>query len=110
MSDDQPPSRPSQQHVSWFGRLMRKFGAHPRDRADLIQLLREARREGMDKFVEDLRSKAKIELFEENLAKVEIRVEEQGHHHHGSPFSADIPDPKKSAAAADNAAEDEGSD
>jgi magnesium and cobalt transporter len=45
MSDDQPPSRPSQEHVGWFGRLMRKFGAHPRDRADLIQLLREARRD-----------------------------------------------------------------
>ncbi len=45
MSDDQPPSRPSQEHVGWFSRLMRKFGAHPRDRADLIQLLREARRD-----------------------------------------------------------------
>jgi magnesium and cobalt transporter len=45
MSDDQPPSRPSQENVGWFSRLMRKLGAHPRDRADLIQLLREARRD-----------------------------------------------------------------
>jgi magnesium and cobalt transporter len=45
MSDDQPPSRPSPEQVGWFARLLRKFGAHPRDRADLIQLLREARRD-----------------------------------------------------------------
>jgi len=62
------------------------------------RMLREARREGMDKFVEELREKAKIETFEDNLAKIEIKLEEPGHHHHGSPFSGDIPDPKKPAA------------
>ncbi len=45
MSDDQPPSRPSAEQVGWFNRLMRRLGAHPRDRADLIQLLREARKD-----------------------------------------------------------------
>ncbi len=45
MSDDQPPSRPYPEQVGWITRLLRKFGAHPRDRADLIQLLREARRD-----------------------------------------------------------------
>ena len=45
MSDDQPPSRPSAEQGGWFSRLMRRLGAHPRDRADLIQLLREARKD-----------------------------------------------------------------
>lgn len=70
------------------------------------RLLRDARREGMDKFVEELRAKAKVELFEDNLAKVEIQAEEPGAHHHGSPFSADIPDPKPGQAEPDDDAED----
>jgi magnesium and cobalt transporter len=45
MSDDQPPSRPSRERAGWFARLFRKFGAYPRDRAELIDMLREARRD-----------------------------------------------------------------
>ena len=49
------------------------------------RLLRKARREGMDKFVESLRSKAKIQVFEENLAKMEIEgFDPTGVHHHGA--------------------------
>jgi len=49
------------------------------------RLLRQARREGMDKFVEDLRSKAKIRVFEENLAKMEVEGDDPtGVHHHGA--------------------------
>ncbi len=49
------------------------------------RLLRKARREGMDKFVEDLRSKSKIQVFEENLAKMEVDgFDPTGVHHHGS--------------------------
>jgi len=58
------------------------------------RMLREARRDMMDKFIEDLRNKAKIEIFDENLAKVQIKADEPGEHHHGSAFSGDIPDPK----------------
>lgn len=45
MSDDQPPSRPSDKKTGWFARLVRNLGPHPRDRADLIDMLREARRD-----------------------------------------------------------------
>jgi peptidyl-prolyl cis-trans isomerase C len=49
------------------------------------RLLRQARREGMDKFVQDLRSKAKIQVFEENLAKMEVGgFDPTGVHHHGA--------------------------
>ncbi len=53
------------------------------------RLLRQARREGMDKFVEDLKAKATIEIFEDNLAK--LKLEEQlkpgeGHTHGGAPI------------------------
>jgi hypothetical protein len=58
----------------------------------------------MDKFIEDLRAKAKIEIFEENLAKVEIRPDPPGHHHHGSAFSGDVPDPKKPEVKKDKGA------
>jgi hypothetical protein len=34
------------------------------------RLLREKRGEAMDKFIEDLRKKAKIEIFEANLEKL----------------------------------------
>ena len=49
------------------------------------RLLRQARREGMDKFVEDLKAKAKIEIFEDNLGKLEAAVglDEAGRHVHG---------------------------
>lgn len=63
------------------------------------RMLREARRDMMDKFIEDLRAKAKIEVFEENLAQVEIMPDPPGHHSHGSPLSGDIPDPKRPAEA-----------
>lgn len=59
------------------------------------RMLREARRDMMDKFIEDLRAKAKIEILEENLAQVKIRPDPPGHHSHGSPLSGDIPDPKR---------------
>ncbi|MBW2277362.1 MAG: peptidylprolyl isomerase, partial [Deltaproteobacteria bacterium] len=59
------------------------------------RMLREARRDMMDKFIEDLRAKAKIEIFDENLAKVEVMPDPPGMHSHGSPLSGDIPDPKK---------------
>ena len=36
------------------------------------RVLREIRREGMQKFVDKLKSEAKIEIFENNLAKIEI--------------------------------------
>jgi peptidyl-prolyl cis-trans isomerase C len=36
------------------------------------RLLREKRKEAMDKFVNDLKSKAKVEIFEDNLAKLKI--------------------------------------
>ena len=36
------------------------------------RLLREKRKESLDKFVEDLKGKAKIEIFEENLAKIDL--------------------------------------
>ncbi len=45
MSDDQPPSRPPGERTGWFGRIFRRFGAYPRDRAELIDMLREARRD-----------------------------------------------------------------
>ena len=69
------------------------------------RLLREARRDMMDKFIEDLRAKAKIEIFDENLAKVEIKPDPPGTHSHGSPLSGDIPDPKKPAGKQDKAPE-----
>lgn len=72
------------------------------------RMLREARRDMMDKFIEDLRAKAKIEIFDENLAKVEIKADPPGHHHHGSTFSGDIPDPKKPALDKGAPAGDEG--
>ncbi|MDJ0765907.1 MAG: peptidyl-prolyl cis-trans isomerase [Myxococcota bacterium] len=40
------------------------------------RLLREKRTAAMDKFIEDLKNKAKIEIFEENLAK--LKVDAQG--------------------------------
>jgi len=56
------------------------------------RLLRDARRDGMDKFVEDLRAKAKIEIFEENLAKLEIRDDPApGPHEHGAPLPGEEP-------------------
>jgi len=45
MSDDQPPSRTSNGRNGWLGRLVRRFSPHPKDRAELIDLLREARRD-----------------------------------------------------------------
>ncbi len=36
------------------------------------RLLREKRKEALDKFVDDLKAKAKIEIFEENLAKIAL--------------------------------------
>jgi magnesium and cobalt transporter len=45
MSDDQPPSRTSNGRTGWLGRLVRRFSPHPKDRAELIDLLREARRD-----------------------------------------------------------------
>lgn len=36
------------------------------------RLLREKRKEALDKFVDDLKTKAKIEIFEDNLAKIEL--------------------------------------
>lgn len=36
------------------------------------RLLREKRKEALDKFVEDLKTKANIETFEDNLAKIEL--------------------------------------
>ena len=45
MSDDQPPSRRETVRDGWLGRLLRRFSPHPKDRADLIDLLREARRD-----------------------------------------------------------------
>lgn len=36
------------------------------------RLLRDKRREAMDKFIADLKAKAKIEIYEENLAKLEV--------------------------------------
>jgi len=38
------------------------------------RLLRDKRREAMDKFIADLRAKSKIEVLEENLAKVDLEV------------------------------------
>ena len=38
------------------------------------RLLREKRREAMDKFIADLRAKSKIEIYEENLAKLKVEV------------------------------------
>jgi peptidyl-prolyl cis-trans isomerase C len=58
------------------------------------RMLREARRDMMDKFIADLRAKSKIEIFEENLAKIKLAPPAPGEHQHGSPFSGDIPDPK----------------
>ncbi len=45
MSEDQPPSPGSASRPGWFARLFRKFGPHPRDRAELIELLHEARKD-----------------------------------------------------------------
>jgi peptidyl-prolyl cis-trans isomerase C len=59
------------------------------------RMLREARRDMMDKFIEDLRGKAKVEIFEANLDKLEIKADPPGQHQHGSAFSGDIPTPKK---------------
>jgi peptidyl-prolyl cis-trans isomerase C len=36
------------------------------------RLLRKKRKEALDKFVDELKSKAKIEIFEDNLAKIEV--------------------------------------
>jgi len=36
------------------------------------RLLRDKRREAMDKFIADLRAKSKIEIFEDNLAKLDV--------------------------------------
>ena len=36
------------------------------------RLLREKRREALDKFVEDLQAKAKVEIFKENLKKINL--------------------------------------
>jgi len=62
------------------------------------RLLRDARTEVMDKFVEELRAKSDIRFFDENLAKVRIPEDRPGHHHHGGLFSADIPDSKLGGA------------
>ena len=56
------------------------------------RLLREERKKAMDEFVDDLREKAEIEIHEKNLAKIELPAGDPKHHH-GSAFSADIPDP-----------------
>jgi peptidyl-prolyl cis-trans isomerase C len=40
------------------------------------RLLRDKRREAMDKFIADLKAKAKIEIFEDNLAKLKVDVAE----------------------------------
>ena len=45
MSEDQPPSTSSASRPGWFARLFRKFSPHPRDRAELIELLHEARKD-----------------------------------------------------------------
>jgi peptidyl-prolyl cis-trans isomerase C len=38
------------------------------------RLLRDKRREAMDKFIADLRAKSKIEIYEENLAKLKVEA------------------------------------
>jgi parvulin-like peptidyl-prolyl isomerase len=55
------------------------------------RLLREMRRETMDKFIEDLKKKAKIEIFEDNLNKFELLdkgSENSAHVHSHSPGPA----------------------
>jgi peptidyl-prolyl cis-trans isomerase C len=47
------------------------------------RLLREKRRQALDKFVDDLKAKAKVEVFEENLAKIEVPT--------GSPMAGPTP-------------------
>ena len=42
------------------------------------KLLREKRREILDKFIEELKSKAKIEIFQENIAKLRINNRRSG--------------------------------
>ncbi|MCP4604724.1 MAG: hypothetical protein GY847_30085 [Proteobacteria bacterium] len=50
------------------------------------RLLREKRKQTMDKFIADLRTKAKVEIFKENLAK--LKIDSNGvvapHAHHGA--------------------------
>lgn len=43
MSDDQPPSTSSPAKQGWFKRLFQNFGVGPRDRNEVIEVLREAR-------------------------------------------------------------------
>jgi peptidyl-prolyl cis-trans isomerase C len=69
------------------------------------RLLRDARTKTMDKFVEELRAKAEIKFYDENLAKVRIAEDEPGHHHHGGIFSEDIPDSKLGRPAPENQGE-----
>jgi peptidyl-prolyl cis-trans isomerase C len=38
------------------------------------RLLREKRREALDKFVADLQAKAKVEIYKENLAKIDLKM------------------------------------
>jgi hypothetical protein len=40
------------------------------------RLLRDKRREAMDKFIADLRAKSKIEIYEDNLAKLKVDISE----------------------------------
>jgi hypothetical protein len=59
------------------------------------RILREKRKEALDKFVEDLQSKANVEIFEENLAKVKVPM---GGPMMGQPVSR--PKPPKGASVA----------
>lgn len=69
------------------------------------RLLRQARREGMDKFVDDLKAKAKIEIFDENLAKLQVTMdpEPSGQHEHGAP----VPGAEVKDRGADDTMEEE---
>jgi parvulin-like peptidyl-prolyl isomerase len=64
------------------------------------RLLRDARSEAMDKFVAELRAKADVKFYDDNLAQVRIPADEPGHQHHGGVFSEDIPDSKLGGPAA----------